>query len=527
MTARGWASEVARWAVLGVMIGCIVLSLVTLAEIFVPDWDGTYLVLFCGLTAVEACLSYRLWRETGAGLPLRGIELGVLFLILQLCVDIAGAQPPVQDTGVPRIDPRTFVLFLPALLCWLAATDAARALSRLAVPSGESAPSASPGQHLARRFFAGGVLLFVVAGLTQAKVLEALNLPAGASSGPVLNVAVYFLLGIVLLGQVRLDVLQRRWRERGGSIAPRLATRWMRQSLLFVGLVALLALLLPMTNADGLLQVARAALGQAKPLAESALSTVMTSVTVLREPLIRLLSLFGGVSRLVHPRHPVIVAHPPLDLPPINVPFHHHGPVRHVRHPTHASAHARGGMHWLAISEALLFWSVLVVGALHLARVYLRPRLRGRRMTGPLGKLCAALGRLFRRLRRSAAAAGRRIPLPPLLRQAALRSAATHFRPALAVGPSARDQVVRYYLSLIHRADREGFPRRPSQTPREYHTALAARLPEVEGDVQLLTEAFVQARYSPHGVEADRLHGVRTSWQRVWTALRRIGKSRE
>jgi hypothetical protein len=87
---------------------------------------------------------------------------------------------------------------------------------------------------------------------------------------------------------------------------------------------------------------------------------------------------------------------------------------------------------------------------------------------------------------------------------------------------SPREQVLHYYLSIVHHAGRRGFPRHPSQTPHEFSGALAPRLREAEGDMNLLTDAFVEARYSHHGVEEEKVGSIRLSWQRVRAALRRV-----
>jgi hypothetical protein len=87
-----------------------------------------------------------------------------------------------------------------------------------------------------------------------------------------------------------------------------------------------------------------------------------------------------------------------------------------------------------------------------------------------------------------------------------------------ALGP--RQQILYYYLSVVRRAGRQGVPRRASQTPREFAATLAPRLAEAKGDMETLTDAFVQARYSPRDVPPADVGHIRASWQRVRAALR-------
>jgi hypothetical protein len=82
--------------------------------------------------------------------------------------------------------------------------------------------------------------------------------------------------------------------------------------------------------------------------------------------------------------------------------------------------------------------------------------------------------------------------------------------------------VLYYYLSVLRRADERGIPRRPAQTPDEYRARLGPSLPQAEEEVNQLTDAFVEARYSRHTVEREQARRVRESWQRVKAALRAL-----
>jgi hypothetical protein len=63
--------------------------------------------------------------------------------------------------------------------------------------------------------------------------------------------------------------------------------------------------------------------------------------------------------------------------------------------------------------------------------------------------------------------------------------------------------------------------RRPWQTPDEYGVVLkgAFQGDDLPQELDLLTEAFVEARYSRHAIEAGLVHHVQESWQRVKQAL--------
>jgi hypothetical protein len=82
--------------------------------------------------------------------------------------------------------------------------------------------------------------------------------------------------------------------------------------------------------------------------------------------------------------------------------------------------------------------------------------------------------------------------------------------------------LVRYfYLSTERRAAQAGQPRGTAQTPYEYQAELDRRFPELEPDLEGLTEAFVGARYSRRSVEKEEAAAAKTLWQRIKAVLLR------
>jgi hypothetical protein len=94
-------------------------------------------------------------------------------------------------------------------------------------------------------------------------------------------------------------------------------------------------------------------------------------------------------------------------------------------------------------------------------------------------------------------------------------------RPGQPARRTDRGRILHYYLDVVRRARRAGVARRPWQTPDEYGLVLRAALPgdDLPQDMDLLTEAFVEARYSRHPIQTGLAHRVRVSWQRVKQAL--------
>ena len=83
-----------------------------------------------------------------------------------------------------------------------------------------------------------------------------------------------------------------------------------------------------------------------------------------------------------------------------------------------------------------------------------------------------------------------------------------------------RQRVYFFYQALIRRGTESGLPRGLSQTPYEYASTLDDALPDVDEDVDAMTEAFVEARYTPRVVEEGKANLVKTYWDHIRRALR-------
>jgi small-conductance mechanosensitive channel len=496
--------HVFRSALICIMVGCILLSLVSLIQLFVPDWDGTFLIVFCVLTAAEAYVSFRIFRQDqifrfDSGRIL-AIELAGLYLLLQLCIDLIDGNAPFQNY-FPHLDGKTAGLFVIVLLTWLLVTDTARDLDRLSRPSEGRIDFVPAERRLSSRFFAGGIVLFALSGLTQVRIAEAIKLPTPSASGPVANVLLYFLLGVLFLGHVHYTSLRGRWQRGDITVASGIGSRWVRYCLVFVGLVAVVAFLLPTSHTLGLLDVGRAIWN---PVSNVLVQIILT----VRGPLTWLLRFFGGKAPATRPR--VLPPHLP---PHLSIPPRHHGSSGH------------GGGVGITLIKSLLFWGVIVAVAVYLLRTF-KPRnipripILGGMLHAVRGALVNIWAALLARFRGYVATVVERVPGARAL--SAVPSIIPRGRlPFTRVGSlPPREQVIYYYLSVVRRAHRQGIDRRGSQTPHEFSAHLAPRLAEAGSDLETLTDAFVEARYSRHDLPDLEVGRIRASWQRVRAALR-------
>jgi hypothetical protein len=86
-------------------------------------------------------------------------------------------------------------------------------------------------------------------------------------------------------------------------------------------------------------------------------------------------------------------------------------------------------------------------------------------------------------------------------------------------GLDPRRRVLFFYLAMLRRGSEQGLSRRPSQTPSEYAVTLERALPDAEEDIDSITEAFVEARYSRREVDAQEADLVKATWGRIRRAL--------
>ena len=187
-------------------------------------------------------------------------------------------------------------------------------------------------------------------------------------------------------------------------------------------------------------------------------------------------------------------------------------------------------MSWLEIVWPLVFWAVLLGVVFYVIRSYLhdRPELRealgAQRPVQALRRVWAALRRWLRNwFARLGHTVGERLPWRSSRRRMADRTSIWPPLRLFRLGAlSPRERVLYYYLSVVRRAGKQGLPRQTHQTPEEYSLALKSRLPNAYEDLEDLTQAFIEARYSQHKIEPGLDLSTRASWERVKAALRAL-----
>jgi hypothetical protein len=172
---------------------------------------------------------------------------------------------------------------------------------------------------------------------------------------------------------------------------------------------------------------------------------------------------------------------------------------------------------WLEMARTAVFWAATIAMVGYVVWSYLRdhPEMleairKLRLITALRALLSQARGRV-----ESAIDSIRRLASQPVDG----RSPRSGLRIPRLRGRSPRQRVIYYYVSILQRASRMGFARRPYQTPIEYEEVLGSHLDEAQPDMAALTEAFLVARYSVHDVSRGADREAKEWWRVVRRAL--------
>jgi hypothetical protein len=88
-----------------------------------------------------------------------------------------------------------------------------------------------------------------------------------------------------------------------------------------------------------------------------------------------------------------------------------------------------------------------------------------------------------------------------------------------------RRRIYFFYLTMLRRGTEQGLPRKSSQTPSEYAVTLQKDLPSASEDIDLITSAFMEARYSSREVDAREADTVKVIWGHIRHALQNRSKN--
>ena len=510
---NGWADNFFRPLLVTIMILSFNISLVNLVRLVNPAWRGTYLLVGILLVTMEAVYSYRVmqsWRLVrGSPFQYRLAEWMVLIVMLKL-LSWFGKPAPLMWAELEAIwyDPLNiinvefYILVCLAILAWSAATNTMVDFERLYDPYSFHA---RPLDSLITRFFWGGTILVVIAGLSQwlvrAELRSLIDFQRPSLGGILVNVLVYFMAGLVLLSQANLTRLMAGWQYQKIPMTHGLVKQWAKYGLILLGGITAAVFLLPTSYSLGFLASAGLVV---QHILQILLFIIQLIIFLIVLPFLWLASFFeppAEPQRLLPPQMPV--------LPP--------------------AAAATSAPSWLEAVKSLIFWLLVLASMVYFVRIYFsdHPELwRTLKNLKPIGLLANVLRQLWQQLWGLARGGLEMLPKTiNLFRQEGSTPAKSGRGSWFGLRRmSPRAQIVRYYLNILQRAEKRGLARKAHQTPHEYEPDLSQATPEVQPEIRALTRAFVQARYSREAISKEQEAAVKRYWRQIRRELKGKGK---
>ena len=395
--------------------------------------------------------------------------------------------------------------YLPTLsilfLAWLLSTDVSHNLEELQSETSDfkwELGKLDNNRQAARQritekiFFVGGVMVLV--SMATRMDLKQIWGDTPASQVSLANVLIYFLLALVFLSQTQFALMRGRWFWNQTSISPNIGKNWIKLSLIFFIIIALIAFILPTRYTFGFFQVIEVVFG-------FLVQIVFFIVSLLTIPCRWIFSLFGS-------KNAGSTENTPIQLPQLVIPQTTGTPLAL----------------WELI-KSILFWAIFI-GIVGFAFVhFLRENssiLSGVIKIPGLGWIVQALKSIWTWLKRTSSQITASISsgwkrIFPSVTQSLGRNMGQFFNFRQL---SPRQQVIFYYLKLVERSKKTGVNRKPYQTPNQFAYDLEKVVPEVQNEVDDLTETFVEARYSLHPVSAEQTTAVQRLWRKIIKSLK-------
>ena len=530
-----------RWAIvvsyllICLMMVCLTISIAQFLGRFLP-LSGS-LPVWGGVIAGEAFLSYRVTRArspfSSEWLLTRGAEWVILLAVIKLATELQhGMGTLLRD--LPRWEQNfgpafftneymsvLFMLFTVWVLSTLFTSDLAEmegnefiqhttrtdpkkidqvrataALYGMRLDD-DTIPSNRRETHnrLLSRTLTVGVVMVIIAGLLrQDRITLWQSQPIAQTS--VINVVLYFVLGLALFSQTNFLALRAAWGYEHATIHRRLASRWAFYSLTFILGLGVWAFILPTRYSLGFLDTLMYVLGFLWMIIEFVIGVIMLPILLL----FRLFGLLlGGGNGKVDPVESQPVT--PVEMPAPNVPVHPSLP-------------------WWDVFRSFLFWGAFTAILGFALYQYLQQNqallaaLRNLPVWHWLKETWQWLCRQFLIAHTGVTKvvqAGRK--KLRVLRATSLSATEWRFMNPYRLTP--RQQVIFFYLALVRRGHEAGLPRHPSQTPYEYARFIEPDITKQMDSVTELTEGFLNARYSRHEVTPEQASRIKQAWARV------------
>ncbi len=516
------------------MMVCIILAIVSFIRNAVPGWASGVIAGVMIFILIDRLFTYQRYKSLTPLSSEWALTLGTQWIVILLFIRLLLSYTNGLDVFVSDISrfihgyileffsPEFVVTSLLAVLAWYLPTRFLELLDEIGLdqllalredPAPIQGNIIPAHQRLLNLTFGLGIFLVIVTALTRINLSAIFDNPAGLplvdltrfSAGEA-GALLYFILGLALLSQSRLMALQTRWNLQHIPISSNnLVRQWGMYSLFFLLLLVLIVGLLPTGHSFGLFSILSTLfiflinilfiVGQLFV----ALITILLSLPFL---------LFGKKTPFAF-RFSTLPAWAPS---PVEAPL-----------PT------SGDAIW-ALVRSILLWGSLILIILYSLTRFLREHdnlLHALRKTRIINWLIFAWQWLRRNVNGTWDDLSRAIA--DGWQNIVSRLEGKHILPRpgwislRSLDP--RQRIYFFYLAMVRRGDEHGLKRKPSQTPSEYAATLEKDLPLAGEDIDSITKAFVEARYSRHEINSQDADTVKTIWGRIRQALQNKSKS--
>lgn len=532
--ASTWVEAIFEPAVLVASLVCFILGIVQFGTAIVPDWPTRFLPPLSAVVAIEA---FGYARRIG-GLAVRPKE----WLVLLVPVLVVTRLLPYLDdptSSLPRDIPMwiqspgslfTFGYIVDCLILvmvWWLALYCTDCLNSLRVQPGEipeegnslarqvyednfrAVDHTEPLRQLGRLYVGGAIILIIMSSLaalgtdqifSPGAIAQLVGFQRPSLQLIQVNVVLYFILGLLLLGEAHFVRQRTLWRLDRVEMPDEVRSQWISGVIGLVLVTAVIAFLLPTSYAMTLGDIVSYIIGFVLQIFFLIVGGIFYLIYLV-------FSLFG-VSHGGGPASPPAM---PTAIPHAAPPPSHGSPLDTV--------------------QSIVFWLVATGVVVYSLSVLWRkrgPLLANVRLLPILLFPWRVLRGLFNIVSRVGRDVGRAVASAvPRLFHAAPTPARPNLRIRSLGRMTPRELVEYFYLSVCEHAARVGMPRPAGQTPEEYERAIRGRLPEIDAEFADLTAAFMEARYGPRTTTTDNARVVKGYWQTLKRKLRAARISRK
>jgi len=514
------------------MMACVVLTVSILVHNVLPSWHANILAGILLLIVIDRLYTYRHLKSLKPLSSEWAIALGAQWIVIVLFSRflLSYSDGPTALLADLSLVARGYIAnlftaeFITTLLfagmIWYLPGQFLELLDEIGLDMNralhEDTPRSQGGavpahQRMVNLIFTTGVILVILTALTRINLRSMVSSSTGMPdieltrfSGGEAGALLYFVFGLGLLSLSRLMSLQTHWNRQHIPVSSQnLPRQWALYSVFFLLILAVLVSLLPSGDSLGFFSVLGTLLG-----------FLLQVLLFLSQLIITLILILFSLPFLLLGKAPPFIGSAPPPLPTL--------PAQPVEPMTSNAI-------WELLKSILLWGSLLAVIVFALTQ-FLRQHdgiLTALRKSRVANWLILAWQWLYKNVDKARSDLARAITDG----WQSLVSRLEGKRVLPAPGwislrrLDARRRVYFFYLAMIRRGGEQGLRREPSQTPSEYAVTLEQALPSAREDIDAITTAFVQARYSRQDVNAEEADYVKATWERIRHALRSKSKT--